>query len=139
MALASGAEGGAVDRLDVVRAEARRAGLGKPAGELGQEPGLGGRIGPRGHAGHERAETRPGAHQPGPLELAVGLVHRIRVDGQLGDDLLRGRQLVTRLQHPHPQGLVNLLYELHVGGDARRLVELELDHQISHSTNGLVE
>jgi hypothetical protein len=24
---------------------------------------------------------------------------------------------------------VNLLHELHVGGDARRLVELELDHE----------
>jgi len=56
-------------------------------------------------------------------------MHGVRVDGQLGDDLLRGRQLVTRLQHAHPQGLMNLLCELQVGGDARRLVELELDHQ----------
>ena len=46
-----------------------------------------------------------------------------------GDDLLRGRQPVARLQHPHPQELVDLLYELQVGSDARRFVELKLDHQ----------
>jgi hypothetical protein len=56
-------------------------------------------------------------------------MHRVRVDGQLGDNLLRGRQVVTPLEHAHPQGLMDLLHQLQVSGDARRLVELELDHQ----------
>jgi hypothetical protein len=40
------------------------------------------------------------------------------VDGQPGDYLLRGRQPVARFEHAHPQGLVDLLHELQVGGDA---------------------
>ena len=65
-----------------------------------QEPGLRGRVGPGGERDDERAEPRAGARQSFPLELAVGLVHGVRVDGQLGDDLLRGRQPVARLEHP---------------------------------------
>jgi hypothetical protein len=34
---------------------------------------------------------------------------------------------------------VNLLNELQVGGHARCLVKLELDHRYSHSTKGLVK
>jgi hypothetical protein len=69
---------------------------------------------------------------------AVGLEHRVRVDGQLGHHLLGRRQLVARAEQPHPQRLVHLLHELQIGRDTRCLIELELDH-IHHSTNRLVE
>ena len=56
---------------------------------------------------------------PGPrVEIAVGLEHGIRVDRQLGDDLLGRRQLIARLKQAELQGLVNLLDQLQVGGDA---------------------
>ena len=45
----------------------------------------------------------------------------------LGDDLLRGRQLVARLQQAQPQGIADLLDQLEVGGDTQGGVELELD------------
>jgi hypothetical protein len=57
-------------------------------------------------------------------------VHGVGVDGELGDYLLRSRRLVAGLERAHPQGLVDLLGELEVGGDARRLVELELDRTV---------
>ena len=82
--------------------------------------------------------ARPGAHQALALQVAVGLEHRVRVDRQLGDDLLGGRQPVARLQQAEPQGLVDLLDQLQVGGDARGGVELELDHH-PPSTNRLVK
>ena len=57
-----------------------------------------------------------------------GLVHRVRVDRQLRDDLLRGRQLVARPQQAEPQRVMDLLDQLEVGGDTGAGVELELDH-----------
>ena len=59
----------------------------------------------RRRADDERAQPRPGAHQALALQVPVGLEHRVRVDRQLGDHLLRGRQLVARLEHPELQGL----------------------------------
>jgi hypothetical protein len=70
----------------------------------------------------------PALHQSLPLQVAVGLEHRVGVDRQLGDDLLRGRQPVARLQQAEPQGIADLLGQLEVGGDTRGGVELELDH-----------
>ena len=37
--------------------------------------------------------------------------------------------LVARLEHAEAKGLMHLLDQLEVGGDPRRGVELELDHQ----------
>ena len=61
-----------------------------------------------------------------PEGRVVGLVGP---NGAGKTTLLRRRQPVARLQHPQAQGLMNLLHELQVGGDARGLVELELDHE----------
>ena len=68
------------------------------------------------------------AHQALPFQVAVGLEHRVRVDRQLGDDLLGGGQLVARLQEAEPQSVMDLLDQLEVGGDTGNGVELELDH-----------
>ncbi len=79
----------------------------------------------------EGALAGPGAHQALTLEVPVGLEHRVRVDRQPGDDLLGRRQLVTWLEKPELQGLMDLLDQLQVGGDAGSRVELELDHSPS--------
>jgi hypothetical protein len=72
--------------------------------------------------------ARASPHQPVPFEVAIRLEDGVGVDGELGDDLLGGRQLVARLQDAYSESLVDLLDELHVGGDARPEVQLELDH-----------
>jgi hypothetical protein len=54
----------------------------------------------------------PGLHQPLAFEVAVGLQHRVRVDRQLCDDLLRGRQLVTGFKEAELERLMDLLDEL---------------------------
>jgi hypothetical protein len=69
------------------------------------------------------------AHQALAFEISVGLQHRVRVDGQFGDDLLSGWQLVTRFEQAQLQGLMDLVDQLEVGGHSRSGVQLELDHE----------
>ncbi len=63
------------------------------------------------------------------LELPVGLEHRVRVDGDAGDHVLDGGQLVALLEQPEAHGVPHLLDELHVGRDARAGVQMELNHR----------
>ena len=124
------AERGAVDRLDVVGAEARRPVPRRSQSVIGARNRAWAAGSVRGRpADDEGPLARSGADQALALQIAVGLQHRVRVDGQFGDDLLGGRQLVTRLEHAQLQGLVDLLDQLEVGGDPRSGVELELDHE----------
>ena len=76
-------------------------------GQLGQPDGARGAV-------HERALPRPAGRQPPVLQLAVGLQHRVRVDGERADDVLHGRELVTLAQHPQAQGVPYLLHDLQV-------------------------
>jgi len=80
----------------------------------------------------------PGSHQTLALKVPVGLEHRVRIDRQLGDNLLSRRQLVARFEQAKLQGLMNLLDQLQIGGDTGSGVQLKLDHNHS-STNQLVE
>ena len=74
---------------------------------------------------------------PGPpgrqalvLKLAVGLQHRVRVDGQRGDHVPDLGKLVTRLEVAKPQRVLDLLHELQVGRHPRVRVEPELDRAV---------
>jgi hypothetical protein len=78
------------------------------------------------------------AHEALTLKVTVSLQNRVRVDRQLGNDLLRRRQLVARLQEAKTQGLMDLLDKLQIGSYTARCVELEFDHN-PPSTNPLVE
>ena len=51
-------------------------------------------------AGDEGAQPRAAGDEAFLLELPVGLEDGVGVDGELGDDLLGGGQLVTGLQQP---------------------------------------
>ncbi len=51
-------------------------------------------------AGDEGAQPGPAGDQAFLLQLPVSLEDGVGVDGQLGDDLLGGGQLVTGLQQP---------------------------------------
>jgi len=66
------------------------------------------------------------------LKLAVGLEHRVGVDGQLGHDLAHLGELVARLKEPQPQGALDLLDQLQVRRHARRRVEPEADRRPIH-------
>ena len=87
---------------------------------LRQDRGRGGRD--------ERALARPAAGQPLVLELPVGLDDRVRVDHQVGGDVLDRRQPVTLLQVAQQQRLPHLVDELQVGRDAGGAVEPEPEH-----------
>ena len=63
------------------------------------------------------------------LQLAVGLRHRVRVDGELGHDLAHRRELVAHVDDAEPQRILHLLHDLQVGRDARVRVEVKLDHR----------
>ena len=69
---------------------------------------------------------------PGPgrqalgLQFAVGLEHRVRVDGQRGDRVPDLGQLVAGLEVPELQRVLDLMHELQVGRHARGGVEPEL-------------
>ena len=79
--------------------------------------------------GHERPDARTGAGESLVLELAVGLEHRVGVDGELCHDLLDRRQLIALVQESQPQRLADLLDDLEIGGDAGAAVQVELDHE----------
>ena len=78
------------------------------------------------------------AHETLTFKVTVSLQDRVRVDRQLGNYLLRRRQLVAWLQEAKTQGLMDLLDKLQIGRYAARCVELEFD-QNPPSTNPLVE
>src|SRR2546425_13355253 len=55
--------------------------------------------------GDEGAESRTTHYQALVLQIAIGPQDRVRVERDLGDDLLHGRKLVARFQHPEQQRL----------------------------------
>jgi len=78
----------------------------------------------------ERPLARPGRGKALAFEVTVGLEHGVRVDRQGGDDVLDPRKLVTAAQVPQPQRVLDLMYQLQVGRDARAWVKPE--HQRRH-------
>ena len=65
--------------------------------------------------------------QPLVLQLAVGLEHRVRVNGEGSDHLPDLRQSVARDEIAEPQRLLHLLHDLQVGRHARARIEAKLD------------
>ena len=61
------------------------------------------------------------------LELAVCLLHRVGVDGELEHHLLDRRQLVADVEDPHAYGLAHLLDELQIGRHTRVGPQVEGD------------
>jgi hypothetical protein len=49
------------------------------------------------------------------LEVSIGAMHRVRVDGDLGHDLSYRGQAVTGAQQAEAHGLADLVDELAVG------------------------
>ena len=78
----------------------------------------------------ERALAGPPGREALVLELAVGLQHRVGVDGQRGDHVPDLGKLVTRLQVAKPQRVLYLLHELQVGRHPRVRVKPELDRAV---------
>ena len=74
----------------------------------------------RGHPGrggcrHEGAETGTALNHALVLELPIGAMHRVRVDGDLGHDLSYRGQAVTGVQQAEAHGLADLVDQLTVG------------------------
>jgi hypothetical protein len=65
------------------------------------------------------------------FELAIRLEDGVGVDGDLGDDVFHGRELVADVEDAEAQGLADLLDELEIRGQARARVDAELDHDSS--------
>ena len=81
---------------------------------------MGGHRGIGQGAGDEGPQPGPAGRQLLVLELAVGLEHGVRVDGDLVDHRLDGGELVT-LEQAEAQGLTDLVDDLPVGRHAGRL------------------
>ncbi len=103
----------------------------EPLDHRREESRLGGGVGAGQRSHDEGPLTRSGPGETLAFQIAVGLEHGIRVDGQLSDDLLGRRQLIARLEEAQLQGLVDLLDQLQIGGDSRSGVQLEFDHHSS--------
>ena len=82
----------------------------------------------RQRARDERALPPPAFGQALEVELAVGLEDGVGIDREAADHLLDGRELIAGMQDPEPHGLLDLLHELEIGGDARAGVQAKLDH-----------
>jgi len=67
------------------------------------------------------------------FELPVGLHHGVGVDGHLGRHLFHRRQLVTNVQYPHPDDLLDLLCQLQIRGHSGVWVQLKLIDYLSTS------
>jgi hypothetical protein len=93
------------------------------------EPGVLGPVGPAERSLHERALPGSTDRQALAFQPAIGLEHGVRVDRELGDDLLGRGQAIAGLQRAQPQCVLDLMDELQVGGDARAAVETEIDHR----------
>ena len=115
---------------DPVLVKARRVGRREPAEQgppqarqLGQRHLVQGGL-------DERALARAPGGQALVLKLAVGLQHRVRVDGQRGDHVPDLGQLVTRLEVAKSQRVLHLLHELQVGRHPRVRIQPELDRAV---------
>jgi hypothetical protein len=71
---------------------------------------------------------------PGPwldqsvtLQVAVGLQHGVGVHGRRRDKFPHRRELVTHLQHAHPERLTDLLHDLQVRRRHRTVIDPEAD------------
>jgi len=73
----------------------------------------------------ERAHALAAFDEAFVFELPVGLHHGVGVDGHLGHHLFDRRQLVADVQDSHPEGLLDLLDQLQVGGHPGVRVQLE--------------
>ena len=117
------------ERHDPVLVQPRRICLGQPAVQGTPKPG---QLWERDLAEggqDERALAGPPDDEALGLELAVGLGHRVRVDGQRGDHVPDLGQLVAGLEVAETQGVLDLVDELQVGRHARGGVEPELDRR----------
>src|SRR5947209_16658094 len=81
----------------------------------------------------ERALAGTALDQARMLQLAIGLEHCIRVDGQRADHLLDGRKLIADLEHTEAKGVSHLLNELQIGGKPGARVETKGNHLLSTS------
>ena len=116
-------------RHDPVLVQSRRVGLGQPAAQRAPKPG---QLGERDLAEggqDERALAGPPNDEALGLQLPVGLGHRVRVDGQRGDDVADLGQLVAGLEVAETQRVLDLMDELQVGRHAGGGVEPELDRR----------
>ena len=78
---------------------------------------------------NERALPGPACREALELQVAVGLQHRVGVDGQRGDHVADLGKLVTGLEVAQPQGVLDLVHQLQKGRHARGGVEPELDRR----------
>ncbi len=118
------------ERHHPVLVEARRSSIREPSRyellaqrvQLGEPHGLWCSV-------DEGAPARPTRSDPLVLQLPVGLLHGVRVDRERGDHVLHARQLVTYLQEPEPERVLDLVHELEIWGDARAGIEPERDRR----------
>ncbi|HVB71716.1 MAG TPA: hypothetical protein VND83_09490 [Acidimicrobiales bacterium] len=68
--------------------------------------------GPASLGSDEGADTRPRIDQPELLEIAVGAVNSVGVDGNLADDIANRRQLVSGEKSSEADRLTDLVDEL---------------------------
>jgi hypothetical protein len=106
-----------------------RIGGGQPAEQGTSEPRQLGQCDLAEGGLDERALARPSSREALGLQLAVGLEHGIRVDGQRGNHIPDLGQLVAGLEVAEPQRMLNLVDKLQVGRHARRRVQSELDRR----------
>jgi len=102
------------------------------------------RVRARQGSNDESSLTWARTHQALPLEIPVCLEHRVGINSQFDDDLLGRRELITWFEETKLKGLVNLVDQLEIRGDAGRRVELKLNHPclfslITNSTNVIVK
>ena len=90
-----------------------------PLGQAAGQPDLCAGRRAVGTAGDEGPDPLAPLDEALVLELAVCLLHRVGVDGELRHHLLDRRQLITDIEDPHAHGLAHLLDELEVGRHAR--------------------
>ena len=62
--------------------------------------------------------TRSAGDEALALELAIGLEHRVWVDGQVFDDLARSGEPIARAQDCIAHRVLHLLHELQIRGYA---------------------
>ena len=79
-----------------------------------------------------RPSTRPCV-----LELAVGLLDRVGVDGELRHDVLDGRQPVAHVEHTQAHRLADLLGDLQIGRHAGVGPQVEADRLVQYFTSHL--
>ena len=74
------------------------------------------------------ADAGPPFDEALELEFPVRLEHRVRVDGELGDNFFDCGQLVTLIEQAEAQRVPDLVGYLDVRGDAGFRVQAERDH-----------